>query len=202
MEDEYKFLGNVNPQRRKRFFKYLIRSAAKVRAKKNLMYRSHFVKNIDKLRTIEDLKDLNKKKDSLGDVEQRIQNVIEKEHMLENEELYDRKFISKVSEREQKDHEIIVNVLKEKDESLRERLHDLEKRLTMIKQSMNASNAGKIIALEKRIERLQQLHGLKKEESVMKKSPKPRKKAVNKKSAKKMPVKKVSEKKANRKRKK
>jgi len=127
---------------------------------------------------------------------------MEKEHMLENEELYDRKFISKVSEREQKDHEIIVNVLKEKDESLRERLHDLEKRLTMIKQSMNASNAGKIIALEKRIERLQQLHGLKKEESVMKKSPKPRKKAVNKKSAKKMPVKKVSEKKANRKRKK
>lgn len=45
----FKLAGEINPERRRRFFKYLLRNATRVRAEKDVAYRIKFVSKINKI---------------------------------------------------------------------------------------------------------------------------------------------------------
>ncbi len=61
MDDIKGFLisGDINPERRRRFFKYLLRGAARVRARHDTKYRERFLRKIDHLKDVEDIQDYN-----------------------------------------------------------------------------------------------------------------------------------------------
>lgn len=49
MMTDFKLIGDINPERKRRFFKYLLQNAARVRAEKDVAYRMKFLSKIEKL---------------------------------------------------------------------------------------------------------------------------------------------------------
>ena len=135
----------INSHRRQRFFHHLLNNVARAKAKKNLLYRASFVKKIDTLRKVEHVRELKegvRKKFSRGlDVDEKIDRILEGQHKFEEEQLFERKMLSSISEREQRELDILRKVLteeqredfdigdmKEKVRALQERLESMKKR--------------------------------------------------------------------------
>ena len=173
-------VGEISPGRRKRFFKHLLNNASRHRAKKDLLYRASFVKNIDKLRSIEQVEQLkassskgssaaNTSKTTSTDrrassVEDKIDLLIQGQRRFDDERVFDRKLLSTISEREDQELDILKKVASEEQEeesnirTLSEKIVELQERLGLLKkkaQGQGPESVTRIQHIEKRVRALQ-----------------------------------------------
>jgi small-conductance mechanosensitive channel len=183
--------GNINPKRRKRFFKHLLRRAAEFRAKRDVAYRTKFLHHIDHLKSVEDLESVFKPhkkvvKDEIKDVarhdmkkflrEQKAQ-VVSKSQLLGELKSRLKEVHSKTKSLSQDLDDDVLQVLKSKAKLLESKIKDLQISGKPVKVSKKKTAKKKVV-----------------KNKAVKKPPKKKtpKKTAKKKVTKKKVVKKVS----------
>jgi hypothetical protein len=109
----------VDPERRRRFFKYVVRHWKNRKVERSAKYRKDFLKKLDKLRNVEAMRDL-QKEGKLKPMEARPLNVIEKkirkildyEYEIDQEEKFNRQILSRLSENDAQKVELLKKILK------------------------------------------------------------------------------------------
>ena len=135
MNEKIDYAPSVSPNRRRRWFKYLIKHSRNKRFGTSFEKRSKFVEKLDKLRNVEKVVDLHKldkirapetDKDRHSKMEKKIDRVLDYQYYLENETRFNRQMLSKISlDEESKKKEI---------EALRKRLEDAYNSLNSVKK--------------------------------------------------------------------
>lgn len=166
-------IREINPHRRERFFRHLLRNVAQAMAKKNLLYRASFVKKIDSLRNVEHVRELKegprKKVPVAGlDITGKIDAILENQHQMEQEQQFERRMLSTISEREQHEIDMLKKVLSEERreelnlEDVQEKVKALQDRLELVKRKGLAQHP-QVQRIQERISRLHAQLGLQEE---------------------------------------
>ncbi|MBW3017601.1 hypothetical protein KY325_00380 [Candidatus Woesearchaeota archaeon] len=108
-----------DPDRRRRFFKYVLRHWKRRNTERSEKFREKFLKKIDKLRAVEDMREL-KKVEKIKPVEARPIELIEKkigrildyEYDLEQEEKFNKAILSRLSENDERKIQLLKKILK------------------------------------------------------------------------------------------
>ncbi len=138
------YVDSVSPDRRRRWFKYLIKHSRNKKFGISFEKRSKFVEKLDRLRNVEKIVDLHRlekirpaelDKDRQSKIEKKIDRVLDYQHYLENETRLNRQILSKISlDEESKKREI---------EALRKRLEDAYYNLNCAGKKKTASKKRK-----------------------------------------------------------
>ncbi|MBW2987180.1 hypothetical protein KY336_01395 [Candidatus Woesearchaeota archaeon] len=109
----------VDPDRRRRFFKYVVRHWKNRRIERSAKYRKDFLKKIDKLRNVEavrEIKDEEKLKPMgtrpLEVIEKKIKKILDYEYEMDQEERFNRQILSRLSENDAQKIELLKKILK------------------------------------------------------------------------------------------
>jgi len=138
------YVPSVSPNRRRRWFKYLIKHSRNKKFGASFQKRTDFVEKLDKLRNVEKVVDLHKldkmkppedDKDRHSKMEKKIDRVLDYQYYLENETRFNRQMLSKISlDEEGKKKEI---------DALRKRLEDAYNSLSSVKKKKVVSKKRK-----------------------------------------------------------
>ncbi len=140
MVQKIDYVPSVSPNRRRRWFKYLIKHSRNKKFGASFQKRTDFVQKLDKLRNVERVVDLHKldkirpvevDKDRHSKMEKKIDRVLDYQYYLENETRFNRQMLSKISlDEEGKKKEI---------DALRKRLEDAYNSLSSVKKKKSVS---------------------------------------------------------------
>ncbi|MCK4670805.1 MAG: hypothetical protein KAT43_06390 [Nanoarchaeota archaeon] len=148
-DDEYITL-KPKPRRSRRFLQLVAKHALMHKLKQSHEYRSKFLEKIDKLRNIEQVSELRKVEKvkpmapkPAKHLESQIQRMLEIEHFLENEMKFNRQILSRLSENDVTQLELLRKVLKKDkvDDSKIEILDEKIKQIDQLKKSVKRLRA-------------------------------------------------------------